>query len=154
MAKAALKTNKAKKDTSYVEAVGRRKEAVARVRLYRSDVTLNGETYKKGSVVINNKTMESFHMKPYHAHTVLLPLAQTGSDKDFVVSAKVEGGGWSAQLEAIGHGIARALSKVDEVNFKPLLHKLGLLTRDARAKERRKVGMGGKARREKQSPKR
>ena len=83
----------------------------------------------------------------------MLPLKATSSVDRFAISIKVSGGGKKGQLGAIVHGISRALVLVDEAN-KKILRSLGLITRDPRVKERRKVGTGGKARREKQSPKR
>jgi len=67
---------------------------------------------------------------------------------------KVAGGGNSGQLDAMIQGIARALSAIDTGKFRPILKTSGLLTRDARIRQRRMVGTGGKARRAKQSPKR
>jgi len=67
---------------------------------------------------------------------------------------KVVGGGPNGQLEAIIHGIARALSSFDREKYRAVLKKAGFLTRDPRERERRKAGMGGKARRKRQSPKR
>lgn len=66
----------------------------------------------------------------------------------------VQGGGKKGQLGAIIHGLARAIEKTDKETLRPILKKAGLLTRDSRTRERRKVGTGGKARRVKQSPKR
>ena len=70
------------------------------------------------------------------------------------VTVKVVGSGKNSQLEAVIHGISRSLVKADEEKFKPLLRKKGLLTRDPRKRQRRQAGKGGKARRQKQSPKR
>jgi len=72
----------------------------------------------------------------------------------YYVTVKVVGGGKNGQLDAVVHGIARAFDKADREKFRPPLKRAGLLTRDARVRERRKVGTGGKARRKKQSPKR
>jgi len=83
------------------------------------------------------------------------PLILAGETaKALDISVNVTGGGVMGQLDAVTHGIARALAKVDKEEFRPVLKKAGLLTRDSRIRERRKVGMGGKARRKKQSPKR
>jgi len=73
---------------------------------------------------------------------------------DNEVHVKVTGGGLKGQLDAATHAVAKALAKENREAFRTPLKKLGLLTRDSRIRERRKVGMGGKARRKKQSPKR
>ncbi len=140
----------AKKTTQYYEAIGRRKSAVARVRLYLPEkagsISLKGVNVKKGEMVVNSK-----HVK---ADDYFVPLRLTENDKRFAVSIVVKGGGKTGQLEAIVHGLARALEKIDKNQYRSTLKKAGLLTRDARVKERRKVGRGGKARKQKQSPKR
>jgi small subunit ribosomal protein S9 len=88
--------------------------------------------------------MGAYFMKPF----ILTRTQQTA-----YVTAKIEGSGIASQEDALIHGIARALVKLDEAH-KIVLRKAGLLTRDARMKESRKIGTGGKARRVKQSPKR
>ena len=141
----------AKKTTlQYYEAIGRRKSAVARVRLYVVDksgtVSISGVSIKKGELVINKK-----HVKE---NGYFEPLKLTDNDKRFAISVLVKGGGKSGQLDAIVHGLSRALEKVDRDQYRNTLKKAGFLKRDSRVKERRKVGRGGKARRQKQSPKR
>ncbi len=136
------------KNLEYYEAIGRRKKAVARVRLY-----IKSKDLKKGDFVINNIPLEKFFPKPYKRDFILKPLVITDNLNRFAISVIVKGGGLTGQMDAIVHGLARALILVD-VSYKPALKKLGFLTRDSRKKERRKVGTGGKARREKQSPKR
>jgi len=84
----------------------------------------------------------------------LTPFKITQTDDRFVVSALIRGGGKNGQLEAFVHAISRAIEKTDKETMRPLLKKPGFLTRDARIRERRKVGTGGKSRRLKQSPKR
>lgn len=139
-----------KTQVEYHEAVGRRKSAVARVRLYvlnkLSSVSVNGVNIKKGEIVINKK-----HVKH---ENYLGPLTLTGNDKSFAISVVVKGGGKSGRTDAIIHGISRAIEKADKDQYRNTLKKAGFLKRDARVKERRKVGHGGKARRKKQSPKR
>lgn len=142
----------------YYEGVGRRKESVARVRLYllnSSDkfVTLGDNKLGAGEVVINGKDISAFFPRDVDKKKYFSPLILTDNRERFAVSIKVFGGGHNGQKEAIVHGIARALCKVD-ISYKPTLRHNGLLTRDPRTKERRKVGTGGKARRQKQSPKR
>lgn len=132
------------KNKDYIYALGRRKTATARVRLYQ----------KKGDLLVNGQAAgQYFPGKVATAH-YLKPLKLTSTDSKFSFSAKVEGSGKSAQLEAVVHGLARALAKLDPSSYRPILKAEGLLTRDSRMKESRKVGTGGKARRRKQSPKR
>jgi len=130
-----------KKD--YIFAVGRRKSAIARVRLFngKAESTVNGKPAKDYFPGDVNAFMFSQAMKTVDA-----------SDK-YYVTVKVVGGGVQGQVEAVSLGIARSLEKIKK-EHRPALKKAGLLTRDARVRERRKVGMGGKARRQRQSPKR
>lgn len=135
---------KKKTATDFVFAVGRRKESVARVRLYKG----------KGVNVINGQAAELYF--PGEIAKILFnkPFDVANINGQYWVSVKVSGGGKNGQLDAVVHGISRALSLIDKENFRPLLKKQKLLTRDPRTRERRKVGTGGKARRKKQSPKR
>lgn len=141
---ATKKTKNKNKGKDYIYAVGRRKSASARVRLFlgKDTSTVNGLPIDKYFPGKSNKAVWS---KPFK-------LTQT-SEK-YYISAKVVGGGKTGQLEAVVHGIARALAKAKKDEFRAPLKKAGLLTRDDRVKERRKAGTGGKARRQKQSPKR
>lgn len=128
----------------FFSAVGRRKTAVARVRIWpgKQELQVNGKpisTYLKGEVF----------KKVYQA-----PFLATDSLNQFTGSIKVAGSGLMAQADAIVHGIARALVKVDQDKYKSVLREKGLLTRDSRMKETRKSGQGGRARAKKQSPKR
>jgi len=147
-----------KKALEYYEAVGRRKEATARVRLYiltrKAYVKVEDLEIKRGEIYVNGKPIEKLYPHPWEKNIYMKPLELTDSVDRFAISIKVEGGGKNGQLGAIVHGLARALEKVDREAYRPILKKAGLLTRDPRAKERRKVGTGGKARRKKQSPKR
>lgn len=135
---------KTKKDLkNYTYAIGRRKNASARVRLYKG----NKESLVNGEVIgkyFPGATMRSKWQRPFFL---------TNTDGKYYVTVRVLGGGKNGQLEATVHGIARAFTKLNE-NFRSSLKSPGLLTRDARKKERRMVGTGGKARRQKQSPKR
>lgn len=146
------------KDFKYYEAVGRRKESTARVRLYAiskgSVVTLKGFKLKQGDIVVNNKPIRSIFASKVDELKYLRPLELTQTKDHFGISIRVQGGGRNGQLDAVIHGLARALEKADHDKYRPILKKEGLLTRDPRIKERRKVGTGGKARRQKQSPKR
>lgn len=135
--------------TSYYEAVGRRKEAVARVRL-----GVASDTIPKGAIIINGKPQESYFPGETFTKMCQEPFRTTNTIGRFATSVKVTGGGLAGQLGAVIHGISRALVKVDAEKFKPILKKRGFLTRDPRAKQRRKAGFAGKARARKQSPKR
>jgi small subunit ribosomal protein S9 len=116
---------------SYYEGIGRRKEATARVRLY---------TEGKGDFTLNEKTLNDYFPRSTDQMTVNQPLQVTNTDGHFDVSVKVSGGGVSGQADAIRLGIARALLKADE-DYRRVLREHGMLTRDARAKERKKPGL-------------
>lgn len=126
----------------YVEGVGRRKTAVARVRLVKG----------KGVATVNGKAMDEYFPGAGLRTVALSPLTQLGLAADFSVSVSVSGGGTQAQVEAVRHGIARALVATDE-EFKKRLRTLGFLTRDSRMVERKKYGLK-KARRAPQWSKR
>jgi small subunit ribosomal protein S9 len=129
----------------YVEGIGRRKVATARVRIYQ---------HEGGDMVVNQQlASEYFSGVPHAAALYTKPFELTGTKGKFAMTVKVTGSGISAQLDAVVHGLSRALIKFDPT-FKPLLKLQGLLTRDDRQKETRKPGRGGKARRKRQSPKR
>lgn len=149
---------KKQKDVRYYEAIGRRKEAVARVRLYIPDKSkgamVSGKKINQGQVFINKRPFEEVFKSQVEKKRCLYPLALTSNVDRFAVSILVSGGGRNGQIEAISHGLSRALLLVDDATHKALLRDHGLITRDPRVKERRKVGTGGKARRQKQSPKR
>lgn len=137
------------KELKNYEAVGRRKTAVARVRLHIAA----SATLKKGDITVNDKPFTQYFGALGQQNVLLQPLTLAGSVDRFGISIKVAGGGSQGQLEAVVLGIARALEKVDK-GHRAILKEHGLLTRDARERERRKVGTGGRARRQKQSPKR
>lgn len=145
------------KVAQYHEAVGRRKSAISRVRLYvvgkEKSMLIEGVKASVGDMLINKRLIATVFAASNEKVRYLEPLLLTKSDERFIISAHVRGGGRSAQLEAFIHSVARALEIVD-AEYRPILKKAGLLTRDARVRERRKVGTGGKARRQKQSPKR
>jgi small subunit ribosomal protein S9 len=111
-------------------ATGRRKEAVARVRLVEGT----------GSYQLNGRSIDEFFPTRAHRMIVSSPLRLAGKDKDLDVVARIEGGGVSGQAGALRHGIARALIELDP-ELRPLLKKEGFLTRDPREKERRKYGL-------------
>jgi len=134
---------KAKK-INYIYAVGKRKSATARVRLFHG----------KGESTVNGVAMEKYFPGEAAKETYLKPFRVTEVENKYYVTVRVLGGGKNGQLEATVHGISKALALAKKDDFRPQLKKLGLLTRDSRERERRKVGTGGKARRQKQSPKR
>jgi small subunit ribosomal protein S9 len=138
------------KKTDYTYAVGRRKTAIARVRLYKS-ASVPG--HDGAQLMINGKNAEVYFGGNAEKNQYRLPFIVTETLTKMSASAKAVGGGVASQLDAIVHGVARALIKYDP-NLRATLKSAGLLTRDPRAKERRKIGTGGKARRAKQSPKR
>ncbi len=146
------------KNIQYYESTGRRKEAVARVRLYivgkDKTVTINGNKLKQGQILVNQKSIDELFPSLSDKTRYLNPFKITNNEERFAVSILVKGGGKQGQLEAIIHGIARALEKTDKETIRPILKKASLLTRDPRTRERRKAGTGGKSRRVKQSPKR
>jgi small subunit ribosomal protein S9 len=153
----AAKTPKVKQ-IQYYEAVGRRKEAVARVRLYitgREKVsTVEGGKIKQGDIVVNKKPVAEIFNSASAKIRLAQPFKSTNTEERFAVSAHIVGGGPNGQLEALILGIARALEKSDKDVIRPLLKENGLLTRNPKVRQRRMVGTGGKARRKKQSPKR
>jgi len=141
-------TKKKEIKKKYIEAVGRRKEAVARVRFIlsktRNKVLPSNERQvlikDKPGFIINEKTMEEyFPLKDQHKK-ILAPFQVTNLENSFFVSVKVNGGGMTGQAEAIRLGISRCLIKIDE-KLKPILRKAGFLTRDARTVERKKYGL-------------
>ena len=105
-------------------------------------------------MMVNNQPIGKYFSGEIARTTYLKPFEITNSVGKFGFAVSVEGSGKSAQLDATVHAIARALVKLDADVYKTTLKKAGLLTRDSRMKESRKVGTGGKARRAKQSPKR
>ncbi len=121
---------------------GRRKSAVARVYIKSG----------KGKIVVNGKPVDEFFSRETGRMLVRQPLELTSLLENFDISVNVTGGGESGQAGAVRHGIARALVDYD-ASLKPVLRKAGLITRDAREVERKKVGLR-KARRRPQYSKR
>ena len=109
---------------------GRRKEAIARVRLVPGT----------GSFELNGRPLEDYFPTRAHRMIVSAPLRLVGKDKEFDVLARIEGGGVIGQAGALRLGIARALIEIDP-ELRPVLKKEGYLSRDAREKERRKYGL-------------
>lgn len=119
-----------KDKAEYLYATGRRKTAVAQVRVYK-----NGA----GNVEIGGKKMNEVLPKIYQ-QTVLSPLEVVGQEGKVDITVKVQGGGVNAQAEAMRQGISKALTLLNP-NFRKPLKKAGYLERDARAKERKKPGL-------------
>lgn len=115
---------------AYVWGTGKRKCAIAQVRLFSGD----------GKVLVNGKPYQEFFPRLLHRHSIETPYQVTETAGKYDAIIKVKGGGLSGQAEAIRHGIARALLKENE-SFRLLLRQEGLLTRDARIKERKKYGL-------------
>ncbi len=111
-------------------ATGRRKEAVARVRLVPGS----------GSFRLNGRSLEEYFPTRAQRMIVTAPLRQVGKEKELDVIARIDGGGVSGQAGALRLGIARALVDLDP-SLRPVLKGEGFLTRDAREKERRKYGL-------------
>ncbi|MBI2431110.1 MAG: 30S ribosomal protein S9 [Candidatus Levybacteria bacterium] len=153
--KGVTKNKSLKKD--YIYALGRRREAVARVRFYpksQTEVVLDEKKLQPGEIIVNGQPIAQYFFGEIAKVKYEGPLHITSMLGKCIVTVVVSGGGKGGQLDAIVHGIARAIVKHDKERFQSILKKKGFLTRDPRAKERRKVGTGGKARRKKQSPKR
>lgn len=131
------------KKLNYIYAVGKRKSSTSRIRLYKGseENTVNGMLVGK---YFEGATSAAAWSKPFEILDVV---------GKYYFTARVIGGGKKGQIDAVVHGIARALSIAKAENRIPL-KKAGLLSRDSRIRERRKVGMGGKSRRKRQSPKR
>jgi len=118
------------KNPAYFQGTGRRKTAIARVRL------VPGE----GAVVVNGKPLDEYFGRDGLVERATAAFGVTNTVRKFNAMIKVEGGGVTGQVGAIAHGIARALLQVDKDNTKAL-RQAGLLTRDPRAKERKKPGL-------------
>jgi small subunit ribosomal protein S9 len=126
----------------YTEATGRRKTAIARVRISAGN----------GKVTVNDKDLKGYFTLPRLMAAAISPLVQLNLAKDFDVSVHVSGGGINAQAEAVRHGISQAIVMKDAA-WKPRLRAMGYMTRDSRMVERKKYGLR-KARRAPQWAKR
>lgn len=150
-------TNNKKIKRDYIYAVGRQKEAVARVRLYqhiKEDAKWGEQPIRKEQILVNTLPIESYFPGITAKAQYMLPLKLAEVIRKYAITVKVAGGGRNGQLHATAKGIAKALAHSDPQAFRSKLKAGGLLTRDPRVRERRKIGTGGKARRKKQSPKR
>lgn len=114
----------------YYESVGRRKTAVARVRLFTGE----------GEIVVNGRPVGEYFVRERDMVRLREPLEVTDTSQSFDISVLVKGGGIGGQADAVRHGIARALILADP-NLRPTLKQGGFLIRDARAKERKKPGL-------------
>jgi small subunit ribosomal protein S9 len=112
-------------------ATGRRKESVARVRLVPGS----------GSWTINGKDLDSYFPNKVHQQLIKEPFVLTNLVDRFDVIARIHGGGTTGQAGSLRLGVARALNEIDSEVNRPVLKKAGLLTRDARVKERKKAGL-------------
>jgi len=115
----------------YYEGIGRRKTSTARVRLH------SGGT---GTITVNDKPAREYFGRETDANNVAAPMKLVGVEARYDVTVKVSGGGDTGQSDAAAMGVARALLEIDQ-EYKSMLRKAGYLTRDARAKERKKPGL-------------
>ena len=153
-----VKTKVPTKKNEYYGAVGRRKEASATARLYpltgTDSVTIGKNELKQGDIFVNGKPVAEYFGGEASKKLYLEPYRTTNSIDRFATSIMIKGGGPSGQLGAMIHAVSRALLKVNGERFRPILKKRGFLMRDPRTKERRMVGLAGRSRGKKQSPKR
>ncbi|MDD5290324.1 MAG: 30S ribosomal protein S9 [Patescibacteria group bacterium] len=126
-----IEKEEAKEIKKFFQGLGRRKSAIARVRIYADG---------KGLITVNGKELEKHFPYFEYQEQIMAPLEQIGLAKKVDVSVMVKGGGSRGQAEAIELGIARALVEKDEAN-KPALRTAGHLSRDPRVKERKKPGL-------------
>ncbi|HBJ73921.1 MAG: 30S ribosomal protein S9 [Actinomycetota bacterium] len=112
-------------------ATGRRKQAIARVRIVPGT----------GNWTINGRTLDDYFPNKVHQQEVNDPFTTTGAEGKFDVLARIHGGGVSGQAGALRLGVARALNAIDHDGNRPSLKKAGFLTRDPRVKERKKYGL-------------
>lgn len=124
---AAAKTSR----RAYWYAVGRRKSAIARVRIWKKET---------GDMEVNGKTLAGYFPVPGHQTVVQAPLQTVGVLGKYRITVRVVGGGKVSQAESIRHGIARALLLIDD-SYRASLKSAGFLTRDPRVKERKKFGL-------------
>jgi len=113
------------------QGTGRRKVAVARVRLIPGT----------GKYIVNGRNVDEYFNFDTLRREVRRPLDLTKTNGKFDVIVKVEGGGYTGQAGAVRHGLSRALLQVDSAEYRPILKSAGFLTRDPRMKERKKYGL-------------
>jgi len=134
---------KSSNKNTYVYAYGRRKSAIASVKLFTG----------KGETAVNGSDLSKYFPGISYLVKYEKPFKVTDTVGKFYFQAKIIGGGKVSQIDALVLAISRSLVKLDP-NYKPALRLADLMTVDSRVRERRMVGTGGKARRQKQSPKR
>jgi len=135
---------KSNSKTTYTYALGRRKSAVATIKLFAG---------KSGDSQVNGQKSSLYFSGEHNQILISKPFQVTSTVDKYYYQAKIVGGGKNGQLDALVLAISRALKKLDATHS-TALRTAGLLTVDSRVRERRMVGTGGKARRQKQSPKR
>src|SRR5438477_11693375 len=114
----------------YFHGTGRRKTSVARVRLFAGE----------GAIIVNGKPLEEYFPRQLYQQLIEHAFRVSETLGKFNTTVRVEGGGITGQAEAVRHGIARALCRANE-DYRPILSKAGLLTRDSRERERKKYGL-------------
>ena len=139
--RAKARGGKAKKPEALYYGTGRRKNAVARVRLYAG----------KGNISVNGRDVAEYFPRAVLVDSIKSPLKLTETEKSFDIVANINGGGVSGQAGALRHGISRAL--IEAGDYRDVLKKAGMLTRDSRMVERKKYGLK-KARKKSQFSKR
>lgn len=148
---------KIQKLPTFYQAIGRRKNATARIRLFpviKEKVAIGDLLLSADQMIVNGRPVKEYFPGQIFEKLYFEPFKATNTMGRFAATIKVEGSGLMGQLGAVVHGISRALCKIDTDTYRPLLKPHNLLTRDSRMKERRKAGLAGKARAAKQSPKR
>ena len=123
----------AKSSSQYFYSAGKRKTAIARVKLFDGG---------KGDITVNGTKAKDYFPTPLHIENAVAPLGLADAAKRFDVEVNLKGGGKAAQSDALRHGISRALLLVDP-DLRSVLKKAGFLRRDARIKERKKPGLKG-----------
>lgn len=121
------------------QTVGKRKSAVARVYF-------RPRTSEKGVIRVNKRAFEDYFQRATARMSIMQPLEMTGTAGQYDIYVNVRGGGITGQADAVKHGIARALNRIDGT-YRPALKKAGFLTRDSREVERKKYGLAGARRR-------
>lgn len=132
------------KSKKYIQAIGRRRSASAKARVFEG----------KDEIIVNGKPISVYWNQPSLASLYLRPFIITDTLGKYTATVKIAGSGVMGQIGAFTNAVSRAFTIMNEELYKKPLRDAGLLTRDPRMKETRKVGQAGKARKKKQSPKR
>jgi len=138
-------TKPSKNNKDILIALGRRKTASARARLYLNE---------KGNIEVNGMRIEEYFPGELNQAKYLEPLRTCNVIGKYKIDITVTGSGKDAQMGAVIHAMSRVLVSLDSEKFKSILKKRNFLTRDSRVRQRRQAGMGGKSRRQRQSPRR